>query len=177
MIIHTTAKHLQLTEPIRNYVQEKVRKVQKYCNQITPVQVVLSVEKRVHRAEIIVHAPKQTFRALAQSSDLYAAIDLASDKIDAQLKKHKERLRDHHARGADSLMENPAGEFIEASRFSVVKQVPMRPMSRETAAGEMESVGHSFWMFFDEESRQVQVIFRRQDDSYGILKPVKWSGK
>lgn len=177
MTIHITAKHLQLTGPIRSYVEEKIQKVQKYSNQVTRVQVILSVEKRVHQAEVIVHAPKHTLRALALGSDLYAAIDLASDKIDAQLKKYKERLRNHHIKAPDTLIESPESEFIEASMFSVVKQVPMRPMSREVAAGEMESVGHNFWMFLDEESRQVQVIFRRQDDSYGILKPVKWNGK
>lgn len=177
MTINITAKHLQLSDPIRKYVEEKIKKVQKYFNQITRVQVILSVEKLVHNAEIVAHAPKQTLRALAQGSNLYAAIDLASDKIDAQLKKHKERLRNHHDRKSEAVTANFGTEFVGASRFSVVKQVPMQPMSPEMAANEMESVGHTFWMFLDEKSKQVNVIFRRQDDSYGILKPVKWNGK
>jgi putative sigma-54 modulation protein len=180
MDIHITAKHLQLTEPIRRHVQEKAQKAQKYFDRITRIQVVLSVEKRIHQAEVVVHAPKQMFRALAQSNDLYAAMDSASSKIDAQIKKYKERLRNHHTHRtkADTLeLVSLAQRPQDLSQFAVVKQVPMRPMSREAAAGEMEAVGHNFWMFLDEESRQIQVVFRRQDDSYGILKPVKWNGK
>src|SRR5258708_2029272 len=98
MNINITGRHLRLTPAIRAYVEEKAQKAQRYFNHITRTQVVLSVEKLTHQAEIIVHAPKQTFRALAEGADLYAAVDLASDKIDAQLKKHKERLREHHGK-------------------------------------------------------------------------------
>ena len=178
MKIQITARHLKLTDPIRSYVEEKIQKAQKYFNHIIWAQAVLSVEKRTHQAEVIIHTPKQTFRAQAQGADLYSAIDLTSDKIDIQLKKHKERLRDHHAgMSAAEAEQTLVGTPVDGSRFSFVKKVPMRPISREAAADEMESVGHSFWMFLDEESKQVQVIFRRQDNSYGILKPVKWSGK
>lgn len=176
MNINITGRHLRLTPAIRSYVEEKVQKAQRYFNHITRTQVVLTVEKLSHQAEIIVHAPKQTFRALAQGADLYAAVDLASDKIDAQLKKHKERLREHHGKSASE--EAPSGSVMtDGVRFSVVKPVPVRPMSREEAVGEMDSMGYNFWMFLEKDSKQIQVIYRRLDDSFGLLKPVKWSGK
>lgn len=174
MQTHITARHLRLTQPIRSYVEEKLAKAQKYFNHIVWAQVVLSVEKRTHQAEVVLHAGRQTFRALSKSADLYSAIDLASDKIDAQLRKYKERLRDHHAREpeAAAAVSLPAG-----ARLSVVKQVRLRPIGWEEAAREMDSLGFNFWMFLDEETRHVQVIYRRQDDSYGLLQPVKWNGK
>lgn len=176
MRIHITARRLRLTPSIRAYVEEKVLKVQKYFNHIIWAQTVLSVEKRSHLAEIVVHAARQTFRAQAKGTDLYAAVDLASDKIDAQLKKYKERLRNHHKGTTAGL----AAELLSAEesvRFSVVKDVPLRPMSSNAAAEEMERLGYAFWVFLEEQSRQVQVVYRRQDDSYGILQPVKWNGK
>lgn len=177
MNISITGRHLRLTPAIRSYVEEKVQKAQRYFNHITRTQVVLSVEKLTHQAEIIVHAPKQMFRALAQGGDLYAAVDLASDKIDAQLKKHKERIRNHHGRGPSDEEKADVPVPTDGVRFSVVKPVPVRPMTREEAVGEMDTMGYNFWMFLERDSKQIQVIYRRQDDSFGLLKPVKWSGK
>lgn len=177
MQIHITGRHLRLTKPIRDYVEEKVLKAQRYFNHIVWAQVLLSVEKRSHEAEIVIHASKQTFRALAQAADLYAAVDLASDKIDNQLKKYKERMKERH-KGVPALPEllAPAGELNQA-KISIVKQVPMRPMSSGEAAREMDRMGYNFWMFLDEDSRQVQVIYRRIDDSFGLLQPVKKEGR
>ncbi len=87
MEIQLTAKQFNITPALREYVQQKMGKTQKYFDHIVWGQAFLFVEKRSHKAEMIVHAPGQTFRALATAADLYSAIDLASDKIDAQLKK------------------------------------------------------------------------------------------
>lgn len=175
MQINITARQMRLTQPIRDYVEEKVMKAQKYFNHIIRAQVVLSVEKRVQQAEIVVHAAQQNFRALAQAGDLYAAVDLASDKIDAQLKKYKERRRDHHREVAEAeeliLPESP-----RPVRISVVKQVPVRPMTHDEAAAEMERMGYNFWLFQDRDSKHIHVLFRRLDDSYGLLQPVRRGG-
>lgn len=177
MKIHITGRHLKVTAAIRDYVEEKVAKTQKFFNHIIWAQVVLSVEKRSHSAEIVVHAGRQTFRALGSGADLYAAIDLASDKIDGQLKKYKEKLRDHHKLPAGAAAAVIAPEQPGAMRFSIIKQVPLKPVSREEAVTEMDKLGYTFWMFLEKDSKKVQVIYRRQDDSYGLLQPVKWNGK
>ena len=178
MQIHITARHTRLTEAIRSYVEEKLQKAEKYFNHIVWAQVVLSVEKRNHQAEVVLHAGRQTFRSLSKGGDLYAAVDLASDKIDAQLKKYKERLRDHHKGSPADLSLLPvAMSEGEPLRFSVIKQVPVRPMSREEAADQMDELGYNFWLFLDRGSSQVNVIYRRQDESYGLLQPVKKNGK
>lgn len=172
MKIHITGRHLRVTKAIREYVEEKVSRAQKYFNHIIWAQALVSVEKRSHRAEIIVHASKQTFRALATGATLYAAIDLATDKIDVQLRKYKERLKEHH-RKAPLPEPTPVDMGATPVRFSVVKQVPVLPMTPEEAVDEMERMGYNFWMFQDHESRQINVIFRRLDDSFGLLQPTK----
>lgn len=174
MKINITARQMRLTAPIRTYVEEKVGKAQKYFNNIVWAQVTLSVSKRAHQAEIIIHASRQTFRALAEAADLYAAVDLASDKIDVQLKKYKERRKDHHKAGfAPEDLEVPATFSGEPVRISVIKQVSMDPMSADEAALQMERMGFNFWMFHELETGQINVIYRRLDDSYGLLTPVK----
>jgi putative sigma-54 modulation protein len=152
-------------------VEQKVGKAQKYFNHIVWAQVTLSVEKRTQQAEVIIHASRHTFRALSHAADLYSAIDLASDKIDNQLKKHTERARDHHKTGLPESMASMEGA-VSPVRISVIKQVPLQPMTTDEAALEMDRMGFSFWMFQEKDSGRVNVIFRRQDDSYGLLLPV-----
>lgn len=173
MKIHITGRHVRLTKSIRAYIEKKLPKAQKYFRQIVWAQVLISVEKRSHECEIVIHASKQTFRSLAKAADVYAAIDLASDKIETQLRKYKERLKDRH-KGAIPVPATAIEELApQAVNFSVVKKLAMRPMTPENAAQEMDEMGYNFWMFKDEKTRQVNVIFRRLDDSFGLLQPAK----
>jgi putative sigma-54 modulation protein len=170
MRIHISGRHIHLTDALRDYVERKVSKAQKYFDHLIWAQVILSVEKVTHKCEIVVHASRHTFRALAQSEDLYAAVDLASDKIDAQIKKHKDRVRGH--KNASMLPAIPEMTPVDA-RFSVIKQVPVTPMTKEEAAHQMETLGYDFWLFLDRATRQVSVVYRRLDNTFGLMQPVK----
>src|SRR4051812_31809108 len=97
MELTITARHLKLTPPIADYAQKKLEKARKYFDHLIWSQVILDVEKNRHTAEFVVHASGHTFTAKEESIDLYAAIDLASDKMDEQLRRHKERLRPRRA--------------------------------------------------------------------------------
>ena len=177
MEIQLTAKHLKVTPAINDYVHEKMEKAQKYFDHIVWGQAFLSVEKRAHNAEFVIHAPRQTFRALATAADLYSAIDLASDKVDAQLKKYKERLKDRHkGRLADERPVVAPADAAPAIKASIVKQ-PVKPMTPEQAAAEMESKGQTFRLYQDSGSQQIHVIYRRSDETFGIIQPVKKTGR
>lgn len=173
MKIHITGRHLKLTPAIRDYVETKISKAEKYFDNIVWAQVTLSVEKRAHQAEVILHAGRQTLRALAQAATLYAAIDLASDKVDGQLRKLKERLKNRHKPGQSAPEVAEREMDPRPVRFSVIKQVPMDAMTAEEAAAEMERLGFAFWMYHDSESGDVNVIYRRQDESFGLLQPAR----
>ncbi|MBI4052265.1 MAG: ribosome-associated translation inhibitor RaiA [Elusimicrobia bacterium] len=175
MEIQITARHLKLTQPLREYVEQKIGRIQRYFGNIVWAQAILSVEKRNHQAEVVLHASGQTLRALGSGGDLYAAVDMASDRMEAQVKKYKERLKSRHKSSSvmGSLSDQIADGGLPGVRFSVVKRVPLRPLSREEAGGEMELMGYDFWVFLDRESRQVQVVYRRQDGTCGLLQPVR----
>jgi putative sigma-54 modulation protein len=176
MEIQLTAKHLKVTPAINDYVHEKMEKAQKYFDHIVWGQAFLSVEKRAHNAEFLIHAPRQTFRALATAADLYSAVDLASDKIDSQLKKYKERLKDRHKGGRVERAELPVAADGGAIKARIVKQA-VRPMSPEEAAAEMDSLGLAFRLYQDRDSHQIHVIYRRPDETFGIIQPVKKTGR
>ncbi|MDE2141035.1 MAG: ribosome-associated translation inhibitor RaiA [Elusimicrobia bacterium] len=170
MEIQLTAKQLKITPALRDYVSQKMGKAQKYFDHIVWGQAFLFVEKRAHKAEMIVHAPGQTFRALATAADLYSAIDLASDKIDAQLKKHKERVKTRHKAKTSETMSEAIPPTTTS--FSVVRQQVIAT-SPERAIEELESAGHQFLAYLDRDTDQIHVVFRRSDESFGIVQPVR----
>jgi putative sigma-54 modulation protein len=160
---------IQLTAK-REYVQAKMGKAQKYFDHIVWGQAFLFVEKRTHKAEMVIHAPGQTFRALATAADLYSAIDLASDKIDAQLKKHKERVKTRHkAKTSETMSEAVPPATTE---FSVIRQ-SVEPTSPERALEELEASGQQFLAYLDRDTEQIHVVFRRTDETFGIVQPVR----
>lgn len=170
MEIQLTAKQLKVTPALRDYVQQKMGKAQKYFDHIVWGQAFLFVEKRAHKAEMIVHAPGQTFRALATAADLYSAIDLASDKIDAQLKKHKERTKVRHKAKTSETMSDAVPPAT--TTFSVVRQV-VEPTTPERAAEELEASGREFMAYLDRDTDQIHVVFRRTDETFGVVQPVR----
>ncbi|MDD5655729.1 MAG: ribosome-associated translation inhibitor RaiA [Elusimicrobia bacterium] len=171
--IKLTAKHIKITDAIRDYVHEKMEKAQKYFDHIVWGQAFIFIEKRSHKCEMLIHTPGQMFRVLAEASDLYSAVDLASDKMDAQLKKFKERMRFKGRHGKQTVRrEVETDSAVPELQFSVVRQ-PVSPITPHQAVQEMEAKGQEFRVYQDRETNQIQLVFRRSDESYGILLPVK----
>jgi putative sigma-54 modulation protein len=96
MQIDVTGHHVELTDPLRNYVNEKFERLERHFDQVTDVHVILSVEKLRHTAEATIHISGGKLFADSTNEDMYAAIDSLTDKLDRQIKKHKEKLTDHH---------------------------------------------------------------------------------
>ncbi len=172
MKVHIVARKIKMTKPVKDFIEAKLSKLHEYLDNIVWAQVIVSVEKKIHAAEVIVHAGHQTMKAAAETDEIYSAIDKAMDKMEVQIKKYKERFTDHHASEVVDLSEftTLAGPEI---RFSVVKDVPLKPMNREEAVVEMEKLGFNFWLFQEKGSKQLQVVFKRLDSTYGLLQPVK----
>jgi putative sigma-54 modulation protein len=96
MHINLTGHHVELTPPLHDYVNNKMEKLERHFDHVTDIHVVLSVEKLRHKAEATLHVSGGTLCADAVQEDMYAAIDSLTDKLDRQVKKHKEKLTDHH---------------------------------------------------------------------------------
>lgn len=96
MQINLTGHHVEITDPMRNYVGEKFERLERHFDHVTDVHVILSVEKLRHTAEATVHISGGKLFADSTKEDMYAAIDGLTDKLDRQIKKHKEKLTDHH---------------------------------------------------------------------------------
>lgn len=101
MQLTVTGHHVDVTAALRDYVGHKLAKLERHFDNMTDIHCVLTIEKLAHRAEATVHFGGGTIHADAVEADMYAAIDGLVDKLDAQVRKHKEKLTDHHARGVE----------------------------------------------------------------------------
>ena len=183
MQINITARHLALTPAISDYVRKKVERCERYFDHLVWAQVILYVEKYRQVAEIVIHASKTTFRSKEESIDLYAAVDLAVDKIEKQLKKYKEKEKVHRKNKRRSSMDKPdkigarllslvdQGGTASEGVISEVKRFDIKPTSVKEAIAEMDMLGYKFYMFLNAESSLINVIYKRENGSYGLLEP------
>jgi len=96
MQLNVTGHHIELTDSLHNYVASKIEKLERHFDNVTNVHVILSVEKLRHKAEATIHVAGANIYADSENDDMYAAIDAMLDKLDRQIKKHKEKVTDHH---------------------------------------------------------------------------------
>jgi putative sigma-54 modulation protein len=121
-------------------------------------------------AELTVHVSGRsgTIRKAVQSAEhMHEAIDLVVDKMDRQIREHKDRLKDHRQRGTEGPTLAPVQ--TPADGVARVKRFKLKPIPREQAQREMEALDHAFYLFLDEDSQEVNVLYRRQDGSLGLL--------
>ncbi|MDR0618223.1 MAG: ribosome-associated translation inhibitor RaiA [Endomicrobium sp.] len=178
MQINITARHLKLTDAIDSYVRKKVLKFDKLYDGANNVysHVILSVEKNRQITEIIFHIGKISFRAKDQSEDLYASIDLASDKLEKQLKKHKEISKDHRKESSKeytTLEEVFSYDVMNDSRTKIaeIKRFDLKPVSLEEAIDEMDNLGYRVYMFKDGQKDKICVLYRNDGGSIVLLEP------
>lgn len=188
MDISINTHHVELTSRLRSHVERKTARLDRYMPNLTEVYVDLSsqntrsaVERQV--AQITVRDDRGTIlRAEERSNDMFAAVDAVVDKLYSQIKRYRgKRRKNRRSGGTDELfLGEPLPvdldveeEFLEEEATIVRrKQFPLRPMSPEEAIEQMELLGHSFFVYFDDDDESVNVVYKRHDDTYGLLQPV-----
>lgn len=173
MQITITARNLELTPALRRYTERKLKKLQKYMDGITGVHVTLSIEKYRQIAEVTLRVRDLTIRGEEGTDDMYSSIDLVMDKIERQILRYKEKIVAHPARGGPRGVAPPASSTSDEERPRVVrvKRFAIKPISLEEAVTHMDLLGHSFFVFRNSKTEEVNVLYRRKDGSYGLIEP------
>ena len=174
-------RHMAVTQPIHDYAESKVGKVSKILDgEHMTTEVELYVEKNPaiennQVAEVTVWTKGPVIRAKEASTDMYAAIDMASEKLERQFRKYKGKMVDRYTGknappaplpDLDSLL-GP----VEESSIVKKKEVELTPMSAEEAILQMELLGHDFFVFTHSETDNVSVLYRREDGDFGLIEP------
>ncbi len=179
MQITVTFRHMEPSDALKSYAEEKLERVKKYIDEPVVVQVFLTVEKIRHMAEVTINAKGITIKAAEETNDMYASIDAVSDKIERQLRRFKERIKAHKP-AADVRERQVQKSIVEAqsieegSKEPVIiktKSFSMKPMSVEEAVMQMELLHKDFLVYTESSTETINVVYRRKDGNYGLIAP------
>ena len=169
-------ENLEITQAIREYVENKVSKLEKYfadsleANVYANAKVYKNNKKKI---EITVPLKGVTLRAEETNDDLYAAVDLVVDKLERQMRKHKTKINSKSREKGFAEENILTSELEEAEETTLdlgkVKQLKVEAMTREEAVFQMELLGHDFFAFLDNTTNEISVVYKRRDTGYGVL--------
>lgn len=168
-----SGKNIDVTEGLRNAVQDKIGKLEKYFTADTEVHVTLSVEKERQKIEVTIPVKGNIIRSEQVSNDMYVSIDLVEEIIERQLKKYKNKIVDKKQSAGFFQQEYLDKEYMEEEDVKIIrtKKFDIKPMYPEDACVQMELLGHNFFVFCNAETDQVNVVYKRKGNTYGLIEP------
>ncbi len=169
MQIAVTFRHMEPSEPLRQYVTQKMGKVKKYLREPIDVHCVLSVEKFRHIADVTINSNGVTIKGQEVTEDMYSAIDLVTSKIERQVSRYRDRLKEHKPEGPPpvrvQILPGEEPKVIETESYF------LKPMALEEAVMEMDLSTRDFIVFRNSETGRFNVLYRRKDGNYGLIEP------
>ena len=167
-------KNIDVTPSLREAVESKLRKLERYFTPDTEIHVTLSVQKDRQKIEVTIPVKGGIIRSEQQSNDMYISIDLVEEVIERQLKKYRTKLIAKHQSAASAFKQ----EFLEEQsvedeeiQITRTKKFDMKPMYAEDACVQMELLGHDFFVFVNAETDEVNVVYKRKGNTYGLIEP------
>ena len=175
MRITITGRNIELTAGIKEAVEDKLSKLEKYFKPDTDVNVTLSVEKDRQKIEVTIPTKGHTIRAEEVSNDMYVSIDLVEETLERQLIKYRTKIISKKMNAAASFkaeyLEEKVEEDEEEIKIVRSKRYDLKPMYPEDACIQMELLGHDFFVFVNAETDEVNVVYKRKGNTYGIIEP------
>ncbi len=175
MQISITGRHFTVTEPIKEYIEEKFLRLDKYKDKIIEAHVILSVEKYRHHAEISLAAKGSNIIVNAESENMYASIDKVLGKIQTKIRRRSERLKERSLKNIREFAGFSEGDssFLDedSSKPKLVgrRKIGLKPMSVDEAVLQMGLNNNNFLVFRNAGTSQVNVIYRKEDSNYGLI--------
>jgi ribosome hibernation promoting factor len=173
-----TFKNLDPSDHLKSYVSDKLNRFDKYLYNPAEANVVLSVEKFRHIAEINIIGDRLNINGKEETEDMYSAIDMVLDKLEKQIKKYKQKNRDRRSGKGKSkavLTEGATTLEEETDQRVIVKNIEYKPMDIDEAIMQMDLMNNSFLVFTNSHSDRVNVLYRRNDGHYGLIMPNPYS--
>lgn len=168
-----SGKNIDVTEGLKEAIYEKIGKLERYFTNDTEVHVTFSVEKERQKIEVTIPMKGNIIRAEQESTDMYVSIDLVEEIIERQLRRYKNKIVEKKQSGIglnqafieEEIPDDEKIEIIRSKRFAV------KPMDAEEACVQMELLGHDFYVFRNAETDEVNVVYKRKKNSYGLIEP------
>jgi len=177
MKITFKGKHIEVTDAMRNYIEKRLNKIERHFDHILEVIVTLSVEKNRQIVEATLQASRALIRAEEETDDMYTSIDKVADKLERQIKKYKEKYFQKPHPGTEKIglankeINAEDSEPDKIAKIVKTKRFAIKPMSVEEAAMQMDLLGHNFFVFANDNTNKVNVLYKRKDGNFGLIEP------
>ena len=169
-----TGRNIDITEGLKSAIYEKIGKLERYFTPTTEVQVTLSVEKDRQKIEVTIPVKGSIIRSEQVSNDMYVSIDLVEEIIERQLRKYKNKIIDKKQSGTGFQPEFVEQDYEDDGndiKIIRTKKFGFKPMYPEDACVQMELLGHNFFVFLNAETEEVNVVYKRKGNTYGLIEP------
>lgn len=170
-----SGKNIDVTPGLKSCIEQKLGKLERYFTPETEIIVTLSVEKERQKIEVTIPVKGHIIRSEQSSNDMYVSIDLVEEVIERQLRKYKNKLVASNQEGSnfkqeffeseDTSSEDDEIKIIRTKRFGI------KPMFPEDACIQMDLLGHDFYVFFNAETEEVNVVYKRKNGTFGLIEP------
>ena len=179
MRLHVKGKNVTVTDAIHDYAERKLGRLAPQLAEPTHVELELAVERNPsiadnHVAEATIWTKGPVLRAREASGDMKASIDLLADKLERQVKRYRQKRRHEHERHGRANGAVPGAVSIPSQEGAMIvktKQFVLNAMSPEEAVEQLELIGHDFFVFRNDDSGEINVVYRRRDGDYGVIEP------
>ena len=168
-----SGKNIEVSDGLREAVENKIGKLERYFSPDTEVHATMSIERGRQKIEVTIPVKGSIIRAEQDSNDMYVSIDLVEEIIERQIKKYKTKIIDkkQSAQSFSDVFLKEEAEQDEPVKIVKTKRFAMKPMDPEEACIQMELLGHNFFMFLNAETEEVNVVYKRKANSYGLIEP------
>jgi len=168
-----SGRNVEVTSGLKAAVEDKLGKLERYFTPETDVIVTLGVEKDRQKIEVTIPVKGNIIRSEQVSNDMYVSIDLVEEVIERQLRKYRNKIVDKHKDGGNLQQAFIEKEAVDDEEVSIVrtKSFGIKPMYPEDACVQMELLGHNFFVFMNAETEEVNVVYKRKGNTYGLIEP------
>ncbi len=173
MNIIISGKNMELSDGLKQAVNDKLGKLDRYFTPETEMQVTLSIEKERQKVEVTIPVKGNIIRSEQVSNDMYVSIDLVEEVIERQLRKYKKKIVERHQSGHNLQKAYIENDYLENEDIRIIrtKHFDPKPMYPEDACVQMELLGHNFFVFCNAETNEINVVYKRKENSYGLIEP------
>jgi putative sigma-54 modulation protein len=173
MKVTVMSKNIEITPALREMIEKKISKLDKYFEKEVDAKVTISVQKNRHIVEVTIPFSGIMLRAEEATEDMYKSIDMVEEKLVRQIRKQKTKLSRKYNQSLRFAEIATDLEEVEETKGKIVrtKTFAVKPMSSEEAVLQMELLGHNFFVYQDTDTNNISVLYKRKDGNYGLLDP------
>ena len=170
-----SGRNIDITDGLRSAVEDKLGKLEKFFTDDTEIHVTLSVEKERQKIEVTFPVKGNIIRSEQVSNDMYVSIDLVEEIIERQLRKYRKKIIDKKQNAGTFQQAFIEKDFEDENTNEIkiirTKKFGFKPMYPEDACVQMELLGHNFFVFLNAETEEVNVVYKRKGNTYGLIEP------